>query len=67
MITKAETEEPVLWQTYVSWNQFAWLYVVSFIAVLRGALLWQAAIPSSGLWMIGAVALMVVALVAEMG
>mgnify|MGYP001163238876 FL=1 len=61
MITKAETEEPVLWQTYVSWNQFVWLYVVSLIAVLRGALLWQAAIPGSGLWMIGAVALMVVA------
>jgi hypothetical protein len=61
MITKAETEEPVLWQTYVSWNQFAWLYAVSFIAVLRGALLWQAAIPGSGLWMIGAVVLMVVA------
>jgi membrane protein YdbS with pleckstrin-like domain len=62
MITKAETEEPVLWQTYVSWNQFAWLYVVSLIAVLRGALLWQAAIPGSGPWIVGAVALMTIAL-----
>lgn len=62
MITPAQADEPVLWQTYVSWNQFAWLYVVSLIAVLRGALLWQAAIPGSGLWMIGAVVLMTVAL-----
>jgi hypothetical protein len=62
MITKAETNEPVLWQTYVSWNQFAWLYLASLIAVLRGALLWQAATPGSELWVIGAVALVVVAL-----
>jgi uncharacterized membrane protein YdbT with pleckstrin-like domain len=62
MITPAQADEPVLWQTYVSWNQFAWLYVVSLIGVLRGALLWQAAIPGSGLWMIGAVVLMTVAL-----
>jgi len=63
MITKAETKEPVLWQTYVSWNQFAWLYLASLFAVLRGALLWQAAIPGGGIWVIGALALMVVALV----
>lgn len=62
MIESDEAKEPVLWQTYVSWNQFAWLYVVSLIAVLRGALLWQAAIPGSGPWMIGALALMTVAL-----
>jgi hypothetical protein len=62
MIESDEAKEPVLWQTYVSWNQFAWLYLVSLIAALRGALLWQAAIPGSGLWVIGALALMVVAL-----
>ena len=62
MIESDEAKEPVFWQTYVSWNQFAWLYVASLIAVLRGALLWQAAIPGSGPWMIGAVVLMTVAL-----
>jgi hypothetical protein len=62
MVESDEAKEPVLWQTYVSWNQFVWLYVVSLIAVLRGALLWQAAIPGSGLWMIGAVAIVVVVL-----
>jgi len=62
MITPVQAEEPVLWQTYVSWNQFAWLYLVSLLTALRGALLWQAAIPGSELWVIGAVALVVVAL-----
>jgi hypothetical protein len=62
MIESDEAKESVLWQAYVSWNQFVWLYVVSLIAVLRGALLWQAALPGSGLWMIGAVALMTVAI-----
>ena len=62
MIDSDEAKEPVLWQTYGSWNQFAWLYVVSLVAVLRGALLWQAAISGSELWMVGAVALMTVAL-----
>jgi len=62
MVESDEAKEPVLWQTYVSWNQFVWLYVVSLIAVLRGAVLWQAAIPGSGLWMIGAVAIVVVVL-----
>jgi len=63
MITMAQAEEPVLWQTYVSWNQFAWLYMVSLFTALRGALLWQATIPGWDMWVIGAVALLVVALV----
>jgi hypothetical protein len=62
MITIAEAEEPVLWQTYVSWNQFAWLYLVSLFTALRGALLWQAAIPGWEMWVIGAVALVIVTL-----
>jgi PH (Pleckstrin Homology) domain-containing protein len=62
MISTAQAEEPALWQTYVSWNQFAWLYLVSLSTALRGALLWQAAISGWELWVIGAVALIVVAL-----
>ena len=48
MIESDEAKDPVLWQTYVSWNQFVWLYVMSLIAALRGALLWQATLPGSG-------------------
>ena len=62
MISTAQAEEPALWQAYVSWNQFAWLYLVSLSTALRGALLWQAAISGWELWVTGAGALMVVAL-----
>jgi hypothetical protein len=63
MITTAQAEEQEFWQTYVSWNQFAWLYLVSLFTALRGALLWQAAIPGGELWILGAGALVVLALV----
>lgn len=61
MITTAETKEPVLWQAYVSWNQFAWLYLVSLFTVLRAALLWQAGLPGWEGWGIGACALLALA------
>ena len=61
MITTAEAKEPVLWQAYVSWNQFAWLYLVGLFTALRGALLWQAALPGWAGWGIGACFLMALA------
>lgn len=61
MITTAEAKEPVLWQAYVSWNQFAWLYLVGLFTMLRGALLWQAGLPGWEGWGIGACLLLVLA------
>lgn len=55
--------EPVLWQSYASWNQFAWLYLVSLASALRGALIWQATLPGWEAWMIGAAALLLVAVI----
>lgn len=55
--------EPVLWQSYASWNQFAWLYLVSLVSALRGALIWQATLPGWEAWMIGAAALLLVAVI----
>ena len=62
VMTTVEAEEPVLWQAYVSWNQFAWLYLASLFTALRGALLWQAAMPGWQTWGIGAGALVVLAI-----
>jgi hypothetical protein len=50
MVTTAEAQESQFWQTYVSWNQFAWLYLVSLLAALRGVLLWQAHMPGAEIW-----------------
>jgi len=58
-----QTEEPVLWQSYASWNQFAWLYLVSLMTALRGALIWQAALPGWEMWVVGAAVLLIVAVV----
>jgi Bacterial PH domain len=63
MIRTAQAEEPQVWQAYVSWNQFAWLYLVSLFTALRGFLLRQAAIPGGEVWIAGAVALVGIALV----
>ena len=61
MITTAEAEEPVLWQAFVSWNQFSWLYLVSLFTALRGALLWQAELSGWEEWGVGACLLVVLA------
>jgi membrane protein YdbS with pleckstrin-like domain len=53
--------EKVTWQAYPSWNQFAWLFMVSLAAGSRGLrLLWQG---MSGweVWLGGAVGLLVCA------
>ncbi len=61
MIATAEAKEPILWRTYVSWNQFVWLYVIGLFTGLRAALLWQAALPGWELWGIGASVLVLLA------
>lgn len=63
MIPSADIKEPILWQTYVSWNQFAWLYVMGLFTGLRGALLWQGALPGWKLWGLGASALVLLAVI----
>jgi len=61
MVTTVQAQETGSWQTYVSWNQFAWLYLVSLFAALRGILLWQADMPGGEIWGMGAMALGAVA------
>ena len=34
-------EQPVVWGGFPSWSQFSWLYLLSAISVLRGALLFR--------------------------
>ncbi len=55
---RVDDEDLVLWQAYVSWNQFAWLHLVSAFTALRGALQWQAGIPGWQAWGLGAAVLL---------
>ena len=63
VVTTAHQQEKILWQAYVSWNQFAWLYLVSLITALRGAILKLFDVRGWEAWFIGAVALVVCAVV----
>ncbi len=51
-------DEHVIWKSYPSWRQFAWLYLMSLLAVLRGAVLVAFDVPGSETWIGGALALM---------
>ena len=63
MATTVQAEQGDSWETLVSWNQFAWLYLVSLFAGLRGLLLWQAGIPGGEVWGMGAISLGGIAIV----
>lgn len=63
MVTATQQQEKILWQAYAAWNQFAWLYLVSLITALRGAVLKLFDVPGWEMWFIGAVALVVLAVV----
>lgn len=63
MAATLEEREKIFWRAYASWNQFAWLYLVSLITALRGAILKLFDVPGWETWFIGAVALIVCAVV----
>jgi PH (Pleckstrin Homology) domain-containing protein len=53
--------EKVTWQAYPSWNQFAWLFMVSLAAGSRGLQLFRLGLDGWGMWLGGAMALLVCA------
>jgi hypothetical protein len=63
MAATVQGRETILWQAYAAWNQFAWLYLVSLITALRGAILKLFDVPGWEMWFIGSVALVVLAVV----
>lgn len=63
MAATVQEHEKILWEAYASWNQFAWLYLVSLITALRGTILKLFDVPGWEMWFIGAVALVICAVV----
>ena len=61
MTKPPSSDETVRWEAYPSWGQFAWLYFMSLLTALRGLLLLKFEIPGWGLWLGGAIALLVCA------
>lgn len=52
-----EDDEVIRWQAYPSWNQFAWLYVFSMAAALRGVHLLPDDLANGAVWLGGALLL----------
>lgn len=51
-------EQPVFWGSFPSWSQFSWLYFLSAICVMRGALLFRFGVAGWQIWLSGSVILL---------
>lgn len=47
-------ERSVVWEAFPSWAQFSWLYLLSAVSALRGALLFKFEVGGWEMWMLGA-------------
>ncbi len=47
-------DQPIIWRSYPAWSQFTWLYLLSTLAALRGALYLSFGVPGSWAWFTGA-------------
>jgi membrane protein YdbS with pleckstrin-like domain len=52
-VSKPE-EQQVVWEAFPSWAHFTWLYLVSAISALRGALFFRFGMDGWEMWIIGA-------------
>lgn len=51
---KQEPESPVVWETFPSWAQFSWLYLMSALSAIRAAMFHRFGLGGWEMWMIGA-------------
>jgi membrane protein YdbS with pleckstrin-like domain len=54
LVEKSEKDRQVVWQAYPSWAQFSWLYLLSALAALRGALFFRFGAGGWEMWLAGA-------------
>ena len=58
VVDKAQQDGQVVWQAFPSWAQFTWLYLVSAVSALRGAMLYRFGVEGWEMWMLGTVMLL---------
>jgi hypothetical protein len=54
LVGNTEHEQQLVWEAFPSWAHFSWLYLLSAISALRGALLFRFGVSGWELWVIGA-------------
>jgi len=60
-VDKLEPEPRVVWEAYPSWAQFAWLYLLSAVSALRGALFFKFGVGGWEMWVLGSGILLICA------
>jgi membrane protein YdbS with pleckstrin-like domain len=49
-----QQEDQRVWEAYPSWAQFSWLYLLSAVSALRGAMFYRFGVAGWEMWMVGA-------------
>jgi membrane protein YdbS with pleckstrin-like domain len=57
VMTEKNDREPIVWESYPSWRQFSWLYLISAIVAWRALLFREINETVAQSWMIGAIVL----------
>ena len=53
VLDTAQQNEQVIWEAFPSWTQFTWLYLLSAVSALRGAMLFRFGVEGWEMWMLG--------------
>ena len=53
-VEKTEQDDRMIWEAYPAWAQFSWLYLMSALTALRGALLFRFGVDGWQMWIVGA-------------
>ena len=62
-VDKAQQDRQIVWETFPSWAQFSWLYLLSAVSALRGAMLFRFGVEGWEMWVIGTGILLVCAVI----
>jgi membrane protein YdbS with pleckstrin-like domain len=52
-VDQAQTDRQILWEAFPSWAQFSWLYLLSAVSALRGAMFFRFGVEGWEMWMVG--------------
>ena len=50
---KSRQDRQIVWETFPSWAQFSWLYLLSAVSALRGAMFFRFGVEGWEMWMLG--------------
>ena len=53
-VSKSDHVQPIVWESFPSWAQFGWLYLLSAVSALRGALFFRFGVGGWEMWLCGA-------------